>query len=273
MTTMVGPALTPRAPRPPREVDGELFQHLVASNPTKPKRGFGWGASLTTHTILVAALVLIPILWPAPLPQTPNYIRALIYDPPPPPPPPPPKGSAMVPDPKPARPVSAEPAPTPEPKLVAEVVPQETELLPEPGSPEDMQAGSPNGSDFGVAEGMEGGVPGGQAGGVLGGVLGGVVGGTGTGPVMDYDRPPRPIKITRPQYPQEAFVKKIEGVVVVEILINSEGRVVQARVIQSIPLLDKAAIECVYQWRFQPAIKDGRPVATVANAPVGFRIF
>jgi protein TonB len=262
------------SPPPDGKEDGELFQHLVASNPPKPRGGFGWGASLTTHGALIGLVVLVPLFWPAPLPETPKYIRALIYDPPPPPPPPPPRGSAMVPEPKPARPVSLEPEPTPEPKLVAELeVPKEAELLPEPGEPEDMQAGDPTGSEFGIAEGMPGGVVGGQVGGVLGGVLGGVVGGTGTGPVMDYDRAPRPIRITRPQYPQEAFVKKIEGTVVVEILIDTEGRVVQARVIQSIPLLDQAAIDCVYQWRFQPAIKDGRPVPTVANAPVGFRIF
>jgi TonB family protein len=110
-------------------------------------------------------------------------------------------------------------------------------------------------------------------GGVPGGVLGGVLGGTGTGPVMDYDTAPRPIKITRPQYPQEAFVKKIEGTVVVEILIDTQGRVVRARVIQSVPLLDAAALQTVYQWVFQPAVKHGRPVPTIAHAPVAFRIY
>jgi protein TonB len=64
---------------------------------------------------------------------------------------------------------------------------------------------------------MEGGVDGGVVGGVPGGVLGGVVGGTGDVPVpeMDYDRPPRLIRQTKPKYPQEAFVKKVEGVVLV----------------------------------------------------------
>jgi protein TonB len=110
-------------------------------------------------------------------------------------------------------------------------------------------------------------------GGIPGGVLGGVLGGTGTGPVMDYDSAPRPIKITRPQYPQEAFVKKIEGTVIVEILIDSTGRVVRARVIQSVPMLDAAALQTVYQWVFEPAIKRGRPVPTIAHAPVAFRIY
>src|SRR4029079_18842149 len=139
--------------------------------------------------------------------------------------------------------------------------------------PESEQAGSPTGSDAGLADRMEGGVDRRQGGGVPGGVLGGVVGGTGDGPVMDYDQPPRPIKMTRPQYPQEAFVKKIEGTVEVEIVIDANGRVVSARVVRSIPMLDAAAVQTVYQWVFAPAMKGGRPVSTRAMAPVTFRIF
>jgi protein TonB len=122
---------------------------------------------------------------------------------------------------------------------------------------------------------MEGGVEGGVVGGVPGGVLGGVIGGTGNVPVAvrDYDRPPRPIRITKPVYPQEAFIKKVEGTVVIEILIDAEGRVARARVVQSVPLLDDAALESVGAWRFSPAIKGGRPVASLAHAPITFRIY
>lgn len=104
-------------------------------------------------------------------------------------------------------------------------------------------------------------------------VTGGIEGGTDAGPVMDYDSPPRPIKITRPQYPQEAFANKVEGTVLVEILIDSQGRVVRARVLESVPLLDAAALQTVYGWVFQPAVKHGRPVATLAQAPLAFRIY
>jgi TonB family protein len=93
------------------------------------------------------------------------------------------------------------------------------------------------------------------------------------GPVTDFDSPPRPIKLTNPTYPQEAFVNQIEGSVLVEILIDSQGRVVRARVIQSVPLLDAAALQCVYQWVFQPAVKHGRRVPTIAHVPLNFRIF
>jgi TonB family protein len=124
----------------------------------------------------------------------------------------------------------------------------------------------------GAPQGMEAGVEGSVLGGAPGGVLGGPMGGTGIVPVMDYDQPPRAIKITRPQYPREAFFKNVEGTVIVEILINATGRVVRARVIQSVPLLDAMALQTVYQWAFSPAVKNGRPVLTLAHAPITFRI-
>jgi protein TonB len=121
---------------------------------------------------------------------------------------------------------------------------------------------------------MEGGVPEGQVGGVLGGTVGGVVGGRFGGlPVRDYDQPPRLLSIVQPVYPQRAFVEKIQGVVLLRILIDDRGRVVEARVLESVPPLDAAAVAAVMQWRFQPARVHGRPVPTLANAPIRFRIY
>jgi protein TonB len=167
--------------------------------------------------------VLLAFLWPSPPPEAPDYIRALLYNPPPPPPPPLPRGTAMIEKSQPAKPVTPDPHPkTRDESFTPPIeVPKEAPLQPENRPPDTEQAGSPNGSDFGMAEGMEEGVEGGVVGGVPGGVLGGVIGGTGDGPVLDYDQPPRPIKMTRPQYPQEAFVKKIEGTVIVEIVIDA----------------------------------------------------
>jgi periplasmic protein TonB len=254
-----------------RDPADDLFQELVVSNP-RPARSRKWvQGSLIGHAIAIAALILVPILWPGEPPAHVDYIKALIYNPPPPPPPPLPKGSAMLEKAEPAKPVTPDPKPQ-KPDFTVDV-PKEVPLKPEARDPESEQHGSPTGSDIGMAEGMEVGVEGGVVGGVPGGVIGGVIGGTGDGPVLDYDQPPRPIKITKPQYPQEAFVKKIEGIVEVEILIDASGNVARARVVQSIPALDQAALQTVYQWRFSPAIKNGRPVATVAWAPVTFRIF
>ncbi len=88
----------------------------------------------------------------------------------------------------------------------------------------------------------------------------------------DYDTPPKPIKITRPEYPPEALEKKIEGTVVLEITITTTGKVVDPVVIQSVEGLDEAALECVREWRFKPAEKDGKAVPTTAHAPVAFRL-
>jgi protein TonB len=279
MANMSGAALSSASahqpPPPPRLRDDELFTGLVVSNPAKVRKSRLWmPASLAGHALAAALLVLVPILWPDEPPELSDPIRALIYNPPPPPPPPLPKGRALVETKvQPSKPVTPETKPE-KPVLTAEIeVPKEEPLKPEARDSADEQFGSEDGSDFGDAAGMEGGVEGGVVGGVLGGVLGGVIGGTGDGPVMDYDSPPRLIKNVRPQYPQEAFVKKIEGTVLLEILIDRNGRVVQARVIQSIPALDTAARQTVLQWIFQPAMKHGRPVTTVAHAPVNFRIF
>jgi len=263
MATMTGPA----------PQDDELFSQLVVSNPAPRKGWFGMRESMVVHGVGISLLVLVPILWPQESPDHPDYIRALIYNPPPPPPPPLPLGSARIEKVQRAEPTTPDPT-TRKPEFTQPVEqPKEQELQPEAKLPQDEQFGSESGSEFGVPEGMEEGVEGGVVGGVPGGVLGGVIGGTGDGPVMDYDQPPKPIKITRPLYPQEAFIKKIEGEVVVEILIDSTGRVVRARVLHSIPALDAAAIACVKEWQFTPAIKHGRPVSTIANAPVRFRIF
>jgi protein TonB len=231
--------------------------------------------SLVVHGLVLAAIVFVPIFMPEELPEMGDR-RVVFFDAPPPPPPPLQRGSSMRPEqvkPEPPKKVSEN---TPKPDFVAPIEtprPEEKPLEPEAGVKPEDQFGSETGSDLGDALGMEGGVEGGVVGGVPGGVLGGMIGGTGTGPVMDFDSPPRVIKQARPQYPQDAFVKKVEGTVLVEALVDSQGRVARARVIQSVPLLDAAALQAVYQWVFHPAMKHGRPVATLIHMPVAFRIY
>jgi protein TonB len=185
-----------------------------------------------------------------------------------------PKGQALIEKQQPAKPVTPEKQPEKEPEFTAKIeTPEEVPLKPETGTPDTEQVGSPTGSDMGVPEGMDIGVEGGVVGGTPGGVIGGVIGGTGDGPVLDYDQPPRVLKQTKPIYPQEAFVKKIEGVVELEVIIDARGMVQVRRIIHSVPVLDNAAMMTVRQWLFSPAIKNGRPVATVALIPVSFRIY
>ena len=90
--------------------------------------------------------------------------------------------------------------------------------------------------------------------------------------VLDYDAPPQVLEIQRPTYPRAAYDKRIEGTVLLELLIDSEGRVARSRVLQSVPGLDEAALACVQMWKFRPAVKGGTPVPTIAHAPVSFRL-
>jgi protein TonB len=273
------PQLVMRPPLPGRRPPPELLELWGPRRLAKRRRVSATSASLAVHAALIVAAFVIPVLGPVALPpQLRDPVTVLLYDPPPPPPLPLPRGNPLLP--RAERPPSrrAEPRPEPTPPTETPV------LMPRAVVPVDLVApeprrreggGSDTGSDLGVPEGMEGGVAEGQIGGVPGGVVGGVVGGRlgGLLPVRDYDRAPRLIRSVKPRYPQEAFVKKIQGVVVLEILIDASGRVVDARVLQSIPLLDAAAIAAVKQWVFQPAARRGRPVPTLANAPITFRIY
>ncbi len=83
----------------------------------------------------------------------------------------------------------------------------------------------------------------------------------------------QPIRLSRPVYPRRTLDYKVEGTVVVDILIGEEGEVVHARVRQSIPGLDQAALDCVRAWRFSPAMRGGQPAASTAVAPVPFKIY
>ncbi len=90
--------------------------------------------------------------------------------------------------------------------------------------------------------------------------------------VEDYDSPPKPVHLSKPKYPRKAFDNRIEGKVIVQILINAKGEVEDPQIVESVPGLDEAALKCVKKWRFKPAMKAGKPVATLANAPIMFRI-
>ena len=262
---------------PSTSADG-LFAGLIVSARPQRRSGPALVFSAIAHVAVAAALILVPLLSPAPPPVSPDYIRALIYDPPPPPPPPLPKGSPLVLE-RPRARVKAKAhltdieRPVPAFQAPIESAAATPEADPGPPAKDAEPHGSPSGADSGVPEGMEDGVEGGVVGGVPGGVLGGVIGGTGQGPVRDFDRAPRLLRQTRPRYPEEAFVKRVEGTVLVEFVIDAAGRVVAARILHSVAPLDAAALEAVREWAFTPAFKHGVPVASVARAPIVFRIY
>jgi len=257
--------------------DDELFATVAVAH-ERPARGLReLIASLLGHAVVAGLLLLVPLLTsdPPPAPRAGTLRVFLAYDPPPPPPPPLAQGPGLSPMSMPDN--SRTTAPSRLPDAVAPSLPAVAPREDHPEPPGDPAGGDPDGSVSGEVGGLPGGIEGGVIGGVPGGVRDGVIGGTGTGPppvpVKAPDRPARILRMTRPRYPRDAFVAKREGTVVLEILIDDQGRVVRTRVLQSVPVLDAAAVECVHAWEFAPALHGGRPVASLANAPISFRIY
>jgi len=84
--------------------------------------------------------------------------------------------------------------------------------------------------------------------------------------------PPRKTKDVRPVYPPMAQSARVQGVVIIEATIGPDGRVTEARVLRSIPLLDDAAVTAVKQWEFTPTLINGAPVPIIMTVTVNFAL-
>jgi len=86
--------------------------------------------------------------------------------------------------------------------------------------------------------------------------------------------PPAVLHTVDPQYSDEARRAKIQGAVLVSALVGVDGLPTDVHVTRSLGHgLDEKAIECVSQYRFRPAQRDGKPVATHVNVEVNFQLF
>ena len=85
-------------------------------------------------------------------------------------------------------------------------------------------------------------------------------------------RPPQKVTHLDPVYPRIAAKARIQGPVKLQAGIDAEGRVSNLTVIQPITLLDRAAIEAVQQWRYQPTFLNGRAVPVIMTVEVEFRL-
>jgi protein TonB len=75
-----------------------------------------------------------------------------------------------------------------------------------------------------------------------------------------------------PTYPAIARSAHIQGVVILEAVLDAAGRVQSVSVLRSIPLLDQAAVDAVRQWRFTPALLNGEAVPVVMTVTVNFTL-
>jgi periplasmic protein TonB len=217
--------------------------------------------SLLFHLLVVAAVIIAPLLFTRTIDLS-GWENTFLVAPPP--PPAPPQAAKVV-------------------RAVARSIPQQAVTQPVliPAKIRIVHdAAPPDPGRMGVI----GGVPGGVAGGVLGGVLGG----TGSiapppppPPVHQQDeilrvggdiKPPQLIYSTAPIYPPLARTTRLEGVVIIDAVIDQTGRVVQARAISGPGLLLEAALRAVSQWRYQPTYLDGQAVSIRMHVTVKFHL-
>jgi TonB family protein len=85
-------------------------------------------------------------------------------------------------------------------------------------------------------------------------------------------QPPRKLTHVDPVYPRVAQATRVEGVVILEAVIDVDGAVTSVRVLRSIPLLDHAAIDAVHGWKFTPTLLNGVPVPIALTVTVRFAL-
>lgn len=84
---------------------------------------------------------------------------------------------------------------------------------------------------------------------------------------------PRVLRRVNPHYPNAARKAGIQGSVSLEVLIDASGKVKEAKVVDPLPYgLDKAALEAVRQWEFEPVVVDGTPVPAWIDVVIAFRL-
>jgi periplasmic protein TonB len=142
--------------------------------------------------------------------------------------------------------------------------------LPSGGEPSGISTGS--GSGGGVGTGVGTGIGSGNGPGIGPGSGGGAGGG--------FYRPgggvssPRVVHQVKPAYTSSALLQKIQGTVVMELVVTREGRPTQVRVVRSLDPygLDEQATLAVSQWRFEPGRLAGTPVDVLVTVEMDFWI-
>jgi periplasmic protein TonB len=251
-----------------------MFEQTFIEGTGKTKTPYTMMVSLLIQCMLIGMGILIPLIYTETLPST--QLTSFLVAPPPPPPPPPPPAAA------PMKVVKVIPRQFDAGRLMApKTIPKEILML-----KEDDDAPVAGG---GV--GVVGGVPGGMPGGSVGGVLGSIISSAAAAappppPVAKVERPAAPqripvggnvqeaklLKKPLPVYPSIARTARIQGTVVFNAIIGTDGRIQNLTLVQGPPLLVGAAQAAVTQWVYKPTLLNGEPVEVMTQISVNFTL-
>jgi periplasmic protein TonB len=248
-----------------------MFDDVLIESAGKDKREGGWVTALISgalHILIIGAVVAAGYYVKKNPEVIQKPIQAFLAPAPPPPPPPPPAASSGASTPK------VTPVETPKPKFHQPTeTPRETPQTAETDTAHE-QGGVVGGQKGGQAGGVVGGQLGGVVGGTLGGQLGGQIGGTGTALRVGGDvKAPVAINRIDPTYTEIARKARIEGFVIIEAIIDTNGNVTDVRILKTLPLgLGDAAMDAVRRWKFKPGTLNGQPVPVIYDLTVNFRM-
>ncbi len=84
--------------------------------------------------------------------------------------------------------------------------------------------------------------------------------------------PPKRVRTVLPEFPAEAQAQGLHGIVILELVIGTDGVVSEAKVVRSIPPFDDAALAAVKKWEYEVTKLDGKPVRVVLTVPITFAL-
>ncbi len=232
---------------------------VASSGKDRNRRGWTTLASFGLQALGVAALILFPILYTQGLPSILLLARAVLQ----PPPAPPPRPSAPS-HPRAIRTVSSfrngalmQPSSIPSHmmRIQEDVAPPQIGMAGIPGGTGDHWASNSVLNSIGSGAGIA--LP----------------------PPPPVVVPPRPtsrmmegnlVHRVQPQYPAMARAARVQGTVVLRAIISKEGTIENLTVLSGHPLLVKAAIDAVTQWRYRPYYLNNQPVEVETQVTVNF---
>jgi periplasmic protein TonB len=235
--------------------------HYITESPSRVGRRRAYvPLSILAHLTLVALAIVVPVFAPNVLPVPASTLTAFISQDVPQPPPPPQALRAQASAPRSQPPPDADADP-----FAAPIVPPAA-IAPE-------RVGE---TTQGLMRDVEGG-----AGNIVDSTLGSRVEPPPPPTPVEPDMPhrvgsnitrPKKILDVTPVYPVLAQASRVSGMVIIEATIGPTGDVLDARVLRGHPLLDRAALDAVRQWRYTPTLLNGKAIAIVMTVTVEFKL-
>lgn len=252
---------------PTRTEAQDTVLHALLETPLREERRnpLDWLVSLLVHTVVLAALIVAPLFFTQVIDVHDLQLTYLVTPSPPAPPSPPPAAPAVQ------KLAPRKVAPLVPSRLVApSVIPKQIAMLHEPPAAPD------------VSGGVIGGIPGGATGGVLGGIIGGTpMPPPVAAPVQEKKakeilRPGGDVKLPQkifappPRYPALAKAAHVQGTVLIDAVIDEQGNIVNAKVLEGHPLLVPEAMRTVMLWKYEPTYLNGVPYPIRMTITVNF---